>query len=76
MYIKYVRICGFKSYRDKVECGPLSPMHNSVVGLNGSGKSNFFAGDSTGPLTRTSHSKSTLRDLHARVGAPFVGPAA
>lgn len=45
MYIKYVRICGFKSYRDKVECGPLSPMHNSVVGLNGSGKSNFFAGD-------------------------------
>ena len=44
MYIKYVRICGFKSYRDKVECGPMSPMHNSVVGLNGSGKSNFFAG--------------------------------
>lgn len=44
MYIKYVRISGFKSYRDKVECGPLSPMHNSVVGLNGSGKSNFFAG--------------------------------
>jgi AAA15 family ATPase/GTPase len=44
MYIKYVRIHGFKSYRDKVQCGPLSPMHNSVVGLNGSGKSNFFAG--------------------------------
>uniref|UniRef100_A0A6U4NQC6 Structural maintenance of chromosomes protein n=2 Tax=Hemiselmis andersenii TaxID=464988 RepID=A0A6U4NQC6_HEMAN len=43
MYIKYVRICGFKSYREKIECGPLSPMHNSVVGLNGSGKSNFFA---------------------------------
>mmetsp|Transcript_16431 Transcript_16431/g.41507 ORF Transcript_16431/g.41507 Transcript_16431/m.41507 type:complete len:1206 (+) Transcript_16431:144-3761(+) len=43
MYIKYVRISGFKSYREKVECGPLSNMHNSVVGLNGSGKSNFFA---------------------------------
>jgi structural maintenance of chromosome 3 (chondroitin sulfate proteoglycan 6) len=43
MYIKFVRIQGFKSYRDKVVCGPLSPMHNSIVGMNGSGKSNFFA---------------------------------
>jgi structural maintenance of chromosome 3 (chondroitin sulfate proteoglycan 6) len=43
MYIKFVRIQGFKSYRDKVSCGPLSPMHNSIVGMNGSGKSNFFA---------------------------------
>ena len=43
MYIKSVKIQGFKSYRDRVECGPLSPMHNSIVGLNGSGKSNFFA---------------------------------
>lgn len=43
MYIKYVRIHGFKSYREKTICGPLSPMHNSVVGYNGSGKSNFFA---------------------------------
>ena len=44
MYIKYVRIHGFKSYREKTICGPLSPMHNSIVGFNGSGKSNFFAG--------------------------------
>jgi hypothetical protein len=44
MYIKEVRIHGFKSYREKTVCGPLSPMHNSVVGFNGSGKSNFFAG--------------------------------
>ncbi|KAJ1475030.1 RecF/RecN/SMC N terminal domain-containing protein [Baffinella frigidus] len=43
MYIKYVRIHGFKSYREKTVCGPLSPMHNSIVGYNGSGKSNFFA---------------------------------
>ena len=44
MYIKFVRIHGFKSYREKTVCGPLSPMHNSIVGFNGSGKSNFFAG--------------------------------
>ena len=43
MFIKYVRIHGFKSYREKTVCGPLSPMHNSIVGYNGSGKSNFFA---------------------------------
>ena len=47
MYIKYVRIHGFKSYREKTQCGPLSPMHNSIVGFNGSGKSNFFAGASS-----------------------------
>ena len=44
MHIKYVRIHGFKSYREKTICGPLSPLHNSIVGYNGSGKSNFFAG--------------------------------
>mmetsp|Transcript_39668 Transcript_39668/g.93971 ORF Transcript_39668/g.93971 Transcript_39668/m.93971 type:complete len:1207 (-) Transcript_39668:191-3811(-) len=43
MHIKFVRIHGFKSYREKTTCGPLSPLHNSVVGYNGSGKSNFFA---------------------------------
>ncbi|EKX44780.1 sister chromatid cohesin complex subunit, structural maintenance of chromosome protein 3, SMC3 [Guillardia theta CCMP2712] len=43
MHIKYVRIHGFKSYREKTICGPLSPLHNSIVGYNGSGKSNFFA---------------------------------
>eukprot|EP00960_Hanusia_phi_P027479 746849-Hanusia_phi.AAC.5 len=43
MHIKYVRIHGFKSYREKTVCGPLSPLHNSIVGYNGSGKSNFFA---------------------------------
>jgi structural maintenance of chromosome 3 (chondroitin sulfate proteoglycan 6) len=44
MYIKEVRIHGFKSYREKTICGPLSDKHNSIVGFNGSGKSNFFAG--------------------------------
>ena len=49
MFIKEVRIHGFKSYREKTVCGPLNPMHNSVVGLNGSGKSNFFAGSALRP---------------------------
>jgi structural maintenance of chromosome 3 (chondroitin sulfate proteoglycan 6) len=47
MYIKEVRIHNFKSYRNKTICGPLSDKHNSIVGLNGSGKSNFFAGGRT-----------------------------
>ncbi|KAG8980817.1 Structural maintenance of chromosomes protein 3, partial [Tulasnella sp. 427] len=44
MYIKTLTIHGFKSYRDQVAIEPFSPGHNVVVGRNGSGKSNFFAG--------------------------------
>ncbi|RKP39869.1 putative chromosome segregation protein SudA [Dimargaris cristalligena] len=43
MYIKQIIIQGFKSYKDQTEIEPFSPGHNSVVGRNGSGKSNFFA---------------------------------
>jgi structural maintenance of chromosome 3 (chondroitin sulfate proteoglycan 6) len=44
-YIKTLIISGFKSYRDAVEISPpFSQHHNVVVGRNGSGKSNFFAG--------------------------------
>jgi structural maintenance of chromosome 3 (chondroitin sulfate proteoglycan 6) len=42
MYIKEVRIQGFRSYRDST-CDVFSPQHNIVVGRNGSGKSNFFS---------------------------------
>ncbi|KAH9083418.1 structural maintenance of chromosome protein 3 [Lactarius deliciosus] len=44
MYIKTLTIQGFKSYRDQTQIEPFSPRHNVVVGRNGSGKSNFFAG--------------------------------
>lgn len=30
--------------RDQTQIEPFSPRHNVVVGRNGSGKSNFFAG--------------------------------
>lgn len=43
MYIKYITVQGFKSYRDPVKTDQLSSHHNIVVGRNGSGKSNFFA---------------------------------
>lgn len=44
MYIKQIAIQGFKSYKNQVVTDPFSPRHNVVVGRNGSGKSNFFAG--------------------------------
>ncbi|KAJ1970892.1 Structural maintenance of chromosomes protein 3 [Dimargaris xerosporica] len=43
MYIKQIIIQGFKSYKDQTVIEPFSARHNSVVGRNGSGKSNFFA---------------------------------
>jgi structural maintenance of chromosome 3 (chondroitin sulfate proteoglycan 6) len=42
MYIKYIIIDGFKSYREKTVVGPLGAGQNVVVGRNGSGKSSFF----------------------------------
>ncbi|GMN46975.1 hypothetical protein TIFTF001_016156 [Ficus carica] len=42
MYIKQVKIEGFKSYKEEVATEPFSPKVNCVVGANGSGKSNFF----------------------------------
>lgn len=35
------------SDRDQIQIEPFSPGHNVVVGRNGSGKSNFFAGISS-----------------------------
>ena len=40
--IKRVTIHGFKSYDETVTFGPFSNGLNAVVGLNGSGKSNFY----------------------------------
>ncbi|KAK9807008.1 hypothetical protein WJX72_010649 [[Myrmecia] bisecta] len=42
MHIKQVIIEGFKSYKDQTVLDPFSPKINTVVGANGSGKSNFF----------------------------------
>lgn len=43
MNIKRVVIHGFKSYDDTTVFGPFSPGMNVIVGLNGSGKSNFYS---------------------------------
>uniref|UniRef100_A0A4Y0BM41 Structural maintenance of chromosomes protein n=1 Tax=Anopheles funestus TaxID=62324 RepID=A0A4Y0BM41_ANOFN len=42
MYLKEIRISGFKSYTHETVVEQLHPKHNVVVGRNGSGKSNFF----------------------------------
>ena len=63
MHIQTLTIQGFKSCkfysesmlviliqvidRDQTQIEPFSPGHNVVVGRNGSGKSNFFAGASS-----------------------------
>ncbi|KAH0796855.1 RecF/RecN/SMC protein [Histomonas meleagridis] len=43
MNIKRVIVHGFKSYDDTVVFGPFSPGTNALVGLNGTGKSNFYS---------------------------------
>lgn len=43
MYIKRVTVHGFKSYDDTVVFGPFAQGKNALVGLNGTGKSNFYA---------------------------------
>ncbi|PPS94772.1 Structural maintenance of chromosomes protein 3 [Cryptosporidium hominis] len=42
MYIKELKICGFKTYRDETTIS-FHPGCNCIVGLNGSGKSNILA---------------------------------
>ena len=45
MYIKQLLVEGFKSYKEQVETDGFSPKVNTIVGANGSGKSNFFQGE-------------------------------
>lgn len=42
MYLEYVEIEGFKSYRDKAKIGPLDSRFTAITGLNGTGKSNIL----------------------------------
>ena len=42
MFIKELEIHGFKSYRNQVIIDSFSPAQNTIVGRNGSGKSNSF----------------------------------
>jgi len=42
MYIKYIILEGFKSYKEKTVLGPLDQGQNTLLGKNGAGKSNFF----------------------------------
>eukprot|EP00921_Rhytidocystis_pertsovi_P005823 GHVQ01009974.1.p1 GENE.GHVQ01009974.1~~GHVQ01009974.1.p1 ORF type:complete len:1076 (+),score=197.58 GHVQ01009974.1:508-3735(+) len=41
MYIKLIRIAGFKTYKDPITLS-FKPRYNCIVGLNGSGKSNIL----------------------------------
>jgi structural maintenance of chromosome 3 (chondroitin sulfate proteoglycan 6) len=42
MHIKQITISNFRSFKQQPEIQPFSPGTNSLVGRNGSGKSNLF----------------------------------
>ena len=42
MNIKQITISNFRSFKQQAEIQPFSPATNTVVGRNGSGKSNLF----------------------------------
>lgn len=42
MHIKHITISNFRSFRDQPQIESFSPGLNSVIGRNGSGKSNLF----------------------------------
>lgn len=44
-FFQLLIICFRPTDRDQTQIEPFSPKHNVVVGRNGSGKSNFFAGE-------------------------------
>lgn len=61
MFIRRVTVRGFKSYDDTVVFGPFSPGQNALVGLNGSGKSNFYSAISFVLLDEYAHIRVSER---------------
>ena len=61
---------GFKSYKDQATIEPFSPSINTVVGANGSGKSNFFSAIRfvLGDLYSTTHIEDRQAILHEGAG--------
>lgn len=58
--------------RDQTQIEPFSPRHNVVVGRNGSGKSNFFAGES--PFRVRCGKRSKLGIGQTAGYTPFASP--
>ena len=42
MHIKQLILEGFKTYKERTEVPPFHPLHNAILGKNGSGKSNLL----------------------------------
>jgi structural maintenance of chromosome 3 (chondroitin sulfate proteoglycan 6) len=61
MRIRRVTVHGFKSYEDTVVFGPFSPGQNALVGLNGTGKSNFYSAIGFVLLDEYAHIRVTER---------------
>ena len=69
MHIKQLLVEGFRSYKDQVETDPFSPKVNTIVGANGSGKSNFFQGKSVRDRERGRRQPTAANLL--KIGVPF-----
>ena len=63
MFIKSVKIEGFKSYKNAATVGPFHNGFNIVLGRNGSGKSNFFSAVEFVLSDEYSHLKADQRNL-------------
>ena len=61
MHIKQLILEGFKTYKERTEVPPFHPLHNAILGKNGSGKISH---------TRTLHSHTLHPPLHPSLGSP------
>lgn len=61
MFIKRVKISGFKAYGETTDFGEFSSKKNCIYGLNGSGKSSFFSAIEFVLLDEFSHLRPTDR---------------
>jgi structural maintenance of chromosome 3 (chondroitin sulfate proteoglycan 6) len=72
MHIKQITISNFRSFKQQPEIQPFSPGTNSVVGRNGSGKSNLFDAVQFALLSPRFFTLRTVRTLYMQPWLSFL----
>lgn len=72
MHIKQITISNFRSFKQQPEIQPFSPGTNSIVGRNGSGKSNLFDAVQFALLSPRFFTLRTVRTLYERPWLSFL----